>query len=61
MEVIERHDAARKKLRKYFTGKPCRKGHVGERYTTNGGCVKCSLKHAEEVRQEIREALNGQG
>ena len=26
---------------KYFTGIPCARGHVGERYTTTGNCVTC--------------------
>ena len=27
--------------RRYFTGIPCRRGHVAERQVTNGACVKC--------------------
>jgi hypothetical protein len=27
----------------YFTGKPCKHGHVGKRYTSNGGCYFCHL------------------
>lgn len=26
---------------RYTTGKPCKKGHLVERYTTSGGCVTC--------------------
>ena len=25
----------------YFTGKPCPKGHVAERFTSSGGCTTC--------------------
>lgn len=27
--------------RHYFTGRPCKNGHVAERYTSNGDCVEC--------------------
>jgi hypothetical protein len=26
---------------RYFTGKPCKKGHVAERFTNNATCVEC--------------------
>jgi hypothetical protein len=26
---------------KYFTGKPCKYGHISERYTKNGTCIEC--------------------
>lgn len=26
-------------MAKYFTGNPCPKGHLAERYTHNGACV----------------------
>lgn len=36
--------AARKRGDKtFFTGKPCKKGHVCERYTVNQACVECAL------------------
>lgn len=25
-----------------YRGSPCRRGHDGERYSTNGGCVACA-------------------
>jgi len=28
-------------LKLYFTGKPCKKGHISERYVKNRGCVTC--------------------
>lgn len=29
-------------LRRFYTGKPCKGGHVAERYVTNGQCVPCN-------------------
>jgi len=25
----------------YYTGKPCKNGHVVQRYTSNGACLEC--------------------
>ena len=41
MEKIERRDAARFGLKKFFTGRPCKYGHTAERYTSTGNCVLC--------------------
>lgn len=37
-----RRDAMLKGLIRCFTGKPCIRGHVVERYVGNGDCVECS-------------------
>lgn len=40
--LISRDDAHARGLTFYFTGKPCRKrGHVGQRYVSNGCCKTC--------------------
>lgn len=41
MEIISRKDAHASGRRKYFSGVPCKKGHVAERYVTTNGCVAC--------------------
>lgn len=41
MEVISRADAKKLGLRRYFTGEPCRHGHLSERYVACGRCVEC--------------------
>ncbi len=38
--VITRREAIARGLDRYFTGKPCRRGHVAER-TMHNGCVVC--------------------
>lgn len=40
-----RAEALRLGIRTYFTGKPCKRGHIGLRYTQKGNCVECA-KHA---------------
>jgi len=36
----------------YFTGKPCKRGHVSKRYSGNAYCVECA---AEKIRKSYRE------
>lgn len=42
-KLISRDDAITECLRFYFTGKPCRAGHISKRYTTGGSCVECHV------------------
>lgn len=57
MEVISRKEAIEKGLRTYFTGKPCKHGHVAERYVSNGVCVECMKAHStsDEKRKYSRQ------
>lgn len=36
-----RAEAKEKGLKRYFTGTPCRNGHVAERYSSSGRCIEC--------------------
>lgn len=54
MEIITFSEANKKGLKKYFTGKPCAKGHIAERYTA-GACVECVLARKKEQYLENRE------
>lgn len=38
---MRRRDALRTGATRYFTGKPCKHGHIAERHATHGGCVVC--------------------
>lgn len=42
MDTISRVDAHKQGRRKFFTGKPCKNGHLAERYTTSGACTQCA-------------------
>lgn len=44
MEIITREAADLQFKSRFYTGKPCKKGHLAERYVTNGGCVMCVNK-----------------
>ena len=39
---ISREEAIEQGLPRFFTGIPCRKGHVSQRYTCNRWCVTCN-------------------
>lgn len=55
MNIISRREAIKSELVSYFTGKPCKFGHVDKRYTVNGVCYSCReqyyIDHKENFRQ----------
>ena len=55
METISRQEAKAKGLTRYYTGKPCKRGHVAERYVSNGHCVECDKKRREANSEKYRE------
>jgi hypothetical protein len=40
--AIGRDEAKALGLKRFFTGKPCKHGHVAERGLSNPGCMECS-------------------
>lgn len=51
MEIISRSEALRKGLSHYFTGKPCKHGHISQRTIPNGDCLKCRAIRYDEWSQ----------
>lgn len=49
--VTRRAEAATCGLSRFYTGKPCKAGHLAERYVSNRQCVSCNAKSAR-----LREA-----
>lgn len=41
MQVVSRKEALLQGLLRYFTGKPCKRGHVSERQVSNLTCMEC--------------------
>lgn len=71
MEIITRADAKAAGLKWYFTGKPCKHGHITERYVT-GNCCGCGpgkhrrraydLKYRRGITiEQYDDCLAGQG
>lgn len=50
MKVISRKEAQERGLKRYFTGKPCKRGHVAERQVSNWVCLECD--NTEEKRAD---------
>jgi len=49
---MKRQDAARLGLTKYFTGVPCKNGHVCERRVADAKCVECNRERAAAHRSK---------
>lgn len=47
---ISRREARERELTRYFTGIPCKHGHVTERFVGNWKCVGCDLVQREKKR-----------
>ena len=56
-DIISQEEAKAAGLKFFFTGKPCKRGHVAERYVSSKNCVECkreyntSPAHKERTRQ----------
>ena len=42
MEFISREESKKQGLYRYYNGKPCRKGHISQKYVSNMYCVVCA-------------------
>jgi hypothetical protein len=52
--IISRDEALERGLARYFTGKPCRRGHISERFANRvraGNCVACTTLNSEKFRK----------
>lgn len=54
MEIITRNDAIKRGLVRYYTGKPCKNGHLSER-SIHCGCLECERDFRKRWRQNNRE------
>ncbi len=68
LTIISRKEAKISGLKRYFTGRPCKHGHITQRDVVNGTCIECTRdwarKNPERVKQysyeyyhENREAI----
>jgi len=51
MNIISRKDARLRGLSRYFTGNPCKHGHIVERTTNSSSCIECSKKYVSNWKQ----------
>lgn len=57
MEKISRKDALAKQLTRYFTGEPCKYGHIAERAISNYACLECARLARAEFYKKNPEAI----
>lgn len=57
MEIINRSEALRTGLTKYFTGIPCKNGHVSYRYVQSGTCEMCVNGVRKTVQVDTNEKI----
>lgn len=55
MILISRQDAKTAGLKRFYTGQPCRFGHVAERSVANRGCLVCRGEKARLFSKNNRE------
>jgi len=57
---IARRDAQQQGLPRYFTGIPCKHGHVAERYTASKTCCMCGNTTANATKSKNRAKYSSQ-
>src|SRR5262245_39952947 len=60
MDVISRGAAKAAGRVRYFTGRPCKWGHIAERIVSSGRCVECNREFQRERRAQNPELARAQ-
>ena len=60
MDIITRKEAQAQGLTHYFTGKPCKHGHLEKRFASSGQCTVCLANHDRRYRSDPKGARNQQ-
>ncbi len=50
MEIITRAEARERGLKRFFTGTPCKNGHISESNVASGVCLVCAKEKAKSAR-----------
>src|ERR1035437_2730900 len=55
MKILTRKEAIKLNLKRYFTGVPCKRNHITEKYTKNGTCLDCIkiFREKDTVKEKI--------
>lgn len=59
MKIISCKEAKSLNFDRYYTGKPCKKGHISERYVQNNGCVTCVVLAAKAKKLKKTDGFRG--
>lgn len=55
MEVVTLESAISQGLKKYFTGEPCKNGHIAERRVCDRSCHSCRAQKSNENKERSRK------
>jgi hypothetical protein len=58
MEIVTRKQALEQGLKSYFTGKPCKRGHLAARRTSDSWCRECATAKTKAYAQANAEAIS---
>ena len=58
MKIVSRSEARKNGSPRYFTGKPCKHGHISERYTARGACCECNRSWMQRNKEKMDECRN---
>ncbi len=50
MTLLSRKDAKSIGVKRFFTGKPCIRGHIAERFVSTNSCIECMRGHFQTWR-----------
>jgi 5-methylcytosine-specific restriction endonuclease McrA len=56
LEIVSRQQARAWGQQFYFTGEPCLRGHIAQRYVSDGSCVTCAVARADKWQRANPEA-----
>jgi hypothetical protein len=58
MDIITRKEAQQLGLTRYFDGKPCKRGHIAERWVSSPHCLACKAERrkADRAKTAVRNA-----
>jgi hypothetical protein len=56
--IVTIADAKALGLKRYFTGMPCKHGHIADRLVSNGTCMNCSNSRCLDWQKKNREKCN---
>ena len=51
MIITSRKEAKSLGTKRYYTGKPCPRGHIVERFTCNGNCTLCNIRNTTQYNK----------
>jgi hypothetical protein len=56
--IKTRRQAAEAGEKRYYTGRPCSKGHDAQRFTSTGVCVQCAAGYVKEYNKRLVRQAN---